>query len=56
MKTLGEIAQYVGGQLRGDASVPIQRVVHPSQVENEFDLALVLSASAASIRDRMSRN
>jgi UDP-3-O-[3-hydroxymyristoyl] glucosamine N-acyltransferase len=49
MKTLGEIAQYVGGQLRGDASVPIQRVVHPAQVQNERDLALVLSASAASI-------
>jgi UDP-3-O-[3-hydroxymyristoyl] glucosamine N-acyltransferase len=49
MKTLGEIAQYVGGQLRGDASVPIERVVHPAQVENEFDLALVLSASAGSI-------
>jgi UDP-3-O-[3-hydroxymyristoyl] glucosamine N-acyltransferase len=49
MKTLGEIARYVGGQLRGDASVPIQRIVHPAQVQNEFDLALVLSPSAASI-------
>ena len=49
MKTLGEIARYVGGQLRGDASAPIQRIVHPAQVQNEFDLALVLSPSAASI-------
>ena len=49
MKTLGEIARYVDGQLRGDASVPIQRVVHPAQVRDEFDLALVLSPTAASI-------
>jgi UDP-3-O-[3-hydroxymyristoyl] glucosamine N-acyltransferase len=49
MKTLDEIARYVGGQLRGDGTVPIQRVVHPTQVRDEFDLALVLSQSAASI-------
>ena len=49
MKTLGEIANYVGGQLLGDASVPIERIVHPALVENDSDLALVLSPSAASI-------
>src|ERR1700675_3961273 len=49
MKTLGEIARYVGGQLFGDPSVPIKRVVHPALVQDDTDLALVLSPSAASI-------
>jgi UDP-3-O-[3-hydroxymyristoyl] glucosamine N-acyltransferase len=49
MKTLGEIARYVGGQLFGDPSVPIKRVVHPALVEDDTDLALVLSPSAASL-------
>lgn len=49
MKTLGEIASYVGGQLCGDASVPIQRLVHPALVQYDSDLALILSPSAASI-------
>lgn len=49
MKTLGEIASYVGGQLCGDASVSIRRVVHPAMVENDSDLALVLSPGAASV-------
>src|ERR1700735_5209514 len=49
MKTLGEIASYVGGQLIGDASVPIKRLVHPAMVEEDTDLALVLSPSAVSI-------
>jgi UDP-3-O-[3-hydroxymyristoyl] glucosamine N-acyltransferase len=49
MKTLGEIASYVGGQLYGDASRRIKRVVHPSLVQDDSDLALVLSPSAASI-------
>jgi UDP-3-O-[3-hydroxymyristoyl] glucosamine N-acyltransferase len=49
MKTLGEIARYVGGQLFGDASVPITRVVHPALVQENTDLALVLSPSAASL-------
>jgi hypothetical protein len=42
MKTLDEIARYVGGQLFGDASVPIKRVVHPALVPENTDLALVL--------------
>lgn len=49
MKTLGEIANYVGGRLRGDASIPIERVVHPALVRDNFDLALVFSPGAASI-------
>ncbi len=49
MKTLGEIAHYVGGRLRGDASIPIERVVHPALVRDNFDLALVFSPGAASI-------
>jgi len=49
MKTLGEIASYVGGQLIGDASVPIERLVHPALVQGDSDLALVLSPSAGSI-------
>jgi UDP-3-O-[3-hydroxymyristoyl] glucosamine N-acyltransferase len=48
MKTLGEIANYVGGQLCGDASVLIERVVHPALAQTDSDLALVLSPNAAS--------
>jgi UDP-3-O-[3-hydroxymyristoyl] glucosamine N-acyltransferase len=49
MKTLGEIASYVGGQLRGDASIEIKRVVHPALVRDDSDLALILSPSVASL-------
>src|ERR1700722_14620847 len=49
MKTLGNIASYVGGQLCGDASVQIRRVVHPALVQDDSDLALVLSPGAASL-------
>ncbi len=49
MKTLGEIASYVGGQLFGDASVRIKRVIHPALVQDDTDLALVLSPGAASL-------
>jgi hypothetical protein len=48
MKTLGEIASYVGGQIFGDPSVPIERVVHPAVAQGDSDLALILSPSAAS--------
>jgi UDP-3-O-[3-hydroxymyristoyl] glucosamine N-acyltransferase len=46
MKTLGEIANYVGGVIYGDASVQIERVVHPALVQADSDLALVLSTNA----------
>ena len=51
MKTLGEIASFVGGELRGDASVPITRVVHPAVVEGTSDLAFILSEKAAALLD-----
>jgi UDP-3-O-[3-hydroxymyristoyl] glucosamine N-acyltransferase len=44
MKTMGEIAGYVGGELRGDPGVVIARVIHPALVQGSQDLALVLSA------------
>jgi UDP-3-O-[3-hydroxymyristoyl] glucosamine N-acyltransferase len=47
MKTLGEIADFVGGELRGDASVSITRIVHPAVAEESSDLAFVLSEKAA---------
>ncbi|MBV8585166.1 MAG: UDP-3-O-(3-hydroxymyristoyl)glucosamine N-acyltransferase [Verrucomicrobia bacterium] len=43
MKTLAEIAELLGGILRGDGSLVIERVVHPSMVEGPRDIALVLS-------------
>jgi UDP-3-O-[3-hydroxymyristoyl] glucosamine N-acyltransferase len=49
MKTLGEIASYVGGRLLGDPSVTIERVMHPALAQHPSDLALILSPAAASI-------
>jgi len=49
MKTLGEIADFVGGELRGDASVSITRIVHPAVAEESSDLAFVLSEKAAQL-------
>jgi UDP-3-O-[3-hydroxymyristoyl] glucosamine N-acyltransferase len=49
MRTLGEIARFVDGELRGDPSVQVARVVHPALVENAEDLALVLSPNAVSL-------
>jgi UDP-3-O-[3-hydroxymyristoyl] glucosamine N-acyltransferase len=49
MKTLGEIAKYVDGQLHGDAAVVVNRIVHPALVRGPEDLALVLSANAVSL-------
>ncbi|MBW0000962.1 MAG: UDP-3-O-(3-hydroxymyristoyl)glucosamine N-acyltransferase [Verrucomicrobia bacterium] len=48
MRTLGEIARFVDGELRGDPSVQVTRVLHPSLVESAEDLALVLSPNAVS--------
>jgi UDP-3-O-[3-hydroxymyristoyl] glucosamine N-acyltransferase len=47
MKTLGEIANSLGGHLNGDASLRIDRVVHPALARGPGDLALLLSANAA---------
>jgi UDP-3-O-[3-hydroxymyristoyl] glucosamine N-acyltransferase len=49
MKTLGEIADFVGGELRGDASVSITRIVHPAVAEGGSDLAFVLSEKATTL-------
>jgi UDP-3-O-[3-hydroxymyristoyl] glucosamine N-acyltransferase len=49
MKTLGEIASYVGGRLRGDPSVRIERVIHPALAKSSSDLVLVLSAKGTSM-------
>lgn len=40
--TLGELAQQVGGEYIGDASLEIQRVIHPAQANSAQDLALIL--------------
>lgn len=48
MKTLGQIASYVGGQIFGDPSASIERLVHPALVEADSDLALILSPNAMS--------
>ena len=45
MRTLGQIAKYLDGELRGDADVAISRVVHPALVRGPEDLALVLSGN-----------
>jgi UDP-3-O-[3-hydroxymyristoyl] glucosamine N-acyltransferase len=47
MRTLGEIAKSLEGHLHGDASLPIDRVVHPALASSPRDLALFLSTSAA---------
>jgi UDP-3-O-[3-hydroxymyristoyl] glucosamine N-acyltransferase len=49
MKTLGEIADFIGGEMRGDGSVSVNRVVHPAVAQGDSDLAFVLSPKEASI-------
>jgi UDP-3-O-[3-hydroxymyristoyl] glucosamine N-acyltransferase len=39
----------VGGELRGDDSVPIKRIVHPAFVEDSTDLAFILSPNAVAL-------
>jgi len=51
MKTLGEIASFVGGELRGDASIQITLIVHPAAAEGSSDLAFVLSEKAGLLLD-----
>jgi UDP-3-O-[3-hydroxymyristoyl] glucosamine N-acyltransferase len=52
VKTLGEIAEYVGGKLQGDPAVVINRIVHPALVQGPGDLALVLSANVLELLKR----
>jgi UDP-3-O-[3-hydroxymyristoyl] glucosamine N-acyltransferase len=49
MRTLGEIAEYIGGEMCGDGSVSVVRVVHPAIAQSPSDLAFVLSAKEASV-------
>ena len=49
MKTLGEIADFIGGEMRGDASVSVTRIVQPAIVQGDSDLAFVLSPKEASV-------
>jgi UDP-3-O-[3-hydroxymyristoyl] glucosamine N-acyltransferase len=47
MRALGEIARYIGGEMRGDGSVSVSRVVHPAIAQDASDLAFVLSPKEA---------
>jgi UDP-3-O-[3-hydroxymyristoyl] glucosamine N-acyltransferase len=47
MKTLGEIAESLEGTLTGDATMEIDRVVHPALAQGPRDLGLLLSTNAA---------
>ena len=49
MKTLGEIADFIGGEVRGDASVSVTRIVQPAIAQGDSDLAFVLSPKEASV-------
>jgi UDP-3-O-[3-hydroxymyristoyl] glucosamine N-acyltransferase len=49
MRPLGEIAKFIGGEMRGDGSVSVTRVVHPAIAEGPSDLAFVLSPKEASV-------
>src|ERR1700720_3049280 len=49
MRALGEIAKFIGGEMRGDGSVSVARVVHPAIAQGASDLAFVLSPKEASI-------
>ena len=49
MRALGEIAKFIGGEMRGDGSVSVVRVVHPAIAQGASDLAFVLSPKEASV-------
>src|SRR6476661_4651160 len=49
MRELGEIAKFIGGEIRGDSSACVARVVHPSMAKGPSDLALALSKKEASL-------
>jgi UDP-3-O-[3-hydroxymyristoyl] glucosamine N-acyltransferase len=49
MRALGEIAKFIGGEMRGDGSVSVARVVHPALVQGASDLAFVLSPKEATV-------
>jgi UDP-3-O-[3-hydroxymyristoyl] glucosamine N-acyltransferase len=47
MRALGDIAEFIGGEMRGDGSVTVARVVHPAVAQGSSDLAFVLSPKEA---------
>jgi UDP-3-O-[3-hydroxymyristoyl] glucosamine N-acyltransferase len=49
MRELREIARFIGGEMRGDGSVSVGRVVHPAVAQGASDLAFVLSPKEASV-------
>ncbi|MBV8379129.1 MAG: UDP-3-O-(3-hydroxymyristoyl)glucosamine N-acyltransferase [Verrucomicrobia bacterium] len=49
MRALEEIAKFIGGEMRGDGSVSVARVVHPAVAQGASDLAFVLSSEEASV-------
>ena len=49
MRALGEIASFIGGEMRGDGSICVARVVHPAVAQGAADLAFVLSQKEASV-------
>jgi UDP-3-O-[3-hydroxymyristoyl] glucosamine N-acyltransferase len=49
MRALGEIARFIGGEMRGDGSISVARVVHPAVAQGASDLAFVLSPKEASV-------
>src|SRR6202045_1349831 len=49
MRALEEIAKFIGGEMRGDGSVSVARVVHPAIARGASDLAFVLSPKEASV-------
>src|ERR1700719_661968 len=49
MRELGEIARFIEGEMRGDGSVSVGRVVHPAVAQGAGDLAFILSPTEASV-------
>src|ERR1700730_4976205 len=49
MRELGEIARFIEGEMRGDGSVSVGRVVHPAVAQGAGDLAFILSPKEASV-------
>src|SRR6202163_4502971 len=49
MRALGEIAQFIGGEMRGDGSLCGERVVPAELVKGATDLALILSPKEVSV-------
>jgi UDP-3-O-[3-hydroxymyristoyl] glucosamine N-acyltransferase len=47
-----DIAQELGARLDGDQAIEIDRIVHPDRAERPSDLAIAISAEAASLLSR----